>query len=77
MSPTSIHEDSGLIPGLTQWIRDLALLWAAGQVTDALIQPLAWELPLCHKYGPKKKKKKSTKITEYPPSIIAELLLTS
>ena len=24
---TSIHEDVVLIPGLTQWIEDLALLW--------------------------------------------------
>ena len=25
-NPTGIHEDMGLIPGLTQWVKDLALL---------------------------------------------------
>ena len=35
MNLTSISEDTGLIPDLTQWVTDLALLQAVAQVVDA------------------------------------------
>ena len=55
MNLTGIHEDEGLIPDLTLWVKDLVLLWLwCRPAAAAPVGPLAWEFPYAAGVGLKK-----------------------
>ena len=65
VNPTSTYENVGSLPGLTQWVKDPALLWLWWRPAAAApIRSLAWELP--HAAGAALKRKKILLLV--PPS---------
>ena len=56
------------MPGLAQWVKDLALLWLwHSPVATAPIQPLVWEPPYAED-APLKRQKQTNKKTEKTPT---------
>ena len=57
MNLTRNHVTTGSIPGLTQWVKDLAWLWLWHRLAAiAPIRPLAWEPPCAAREALKSKK---------------------
>ena len=67
-NPTKNHEVEGSIPGLAQWVKDLALLWLwCRPVAAAPIRPPDWELPYTMGAALKAKAKKEKKKNNLNP----------
>ena len=63
VNPTRNYGVAGSIPGLAQWVKDLALLWLwCRPAATSPIRPLAWEPPYAlgaaQKMAKRQKKKK-------------------
>ena len=53
-NPTRKYEVAGSIPGLTQWVKELAL-----PAATAAIRPLSWEPPYVLEWPSKRQKDKN------------------
>ena len=65
----------GLIPGPTQWVKDLVLLWLPCRLAAAaLIRALAWELPYATGTDLKRQKRERGKGTGLPTHFNQQVL---